>query len=91
VDKSLVISPEVVAFDLIRSSINGFLSWVKADSSGYKKTLLDTFVDHIELDNDEVIIYFKFYLEGLSPDNSFMRSRTQVSTCVKKLVYLVLG
>lgn len=53
------------------------------DKAESLRLLLATFVDHIELSNKHIVIYFKFELPGLPESSSFdfVRKSTNVSTC----------
>lgn len=80
--KSLTMAPEVLTVDLIKSMLGQFLNSPQADSLEYKKMLLASFIDSIVIDNENVVIYFKFELPNTqSGELSFVRNSVTVSTC----------
>lgn len=73
---------------LLKKSIDKFLSSANADTIEYKKKTLSTFVDSIIVDNKKIVIYFKFPINTsdndkkseFSYDNHFLHNSTTVST-----------
>ena len=73
---------------LLKNTIDKFISSANADTIEYKKKTLSTFVDSIVVDNEKIVIYFKFPINtsdnekqsDFSYDNYFLRNRTTVST-----------
>ena len=73
---------------LLKNTIDKFISSANADTIEYKKKTLSTFVDSIVVDNEKIVIYFKFPINtsdnekqsDFSYDNHFLRNRTTVST-----------
>lgn len=79
--KAAFIDPEVVTFGLVKSRVLDFLRSSKADSLEYQKTVLSTFIDSIVVDNENIVIYFKFPVPPLrSDDPTFVCNRATAST-----------
>lgn len=58
-------TPAGLTADDVRKKINEFIESANADSPQYKRRLLATYVDHITLSNERIVIYFKFPIPGL--------------------------
>lgn len=80
IEASTPIDPSIVTFDTVKSSIDKFLSSVVADTYEYKRLLLSTFVDCILIDNENIVIYFKFDLPGTGDHSDFVCKRATTST-----------
>lgn len=80
--RASVIDPDAITFEFVKSRIATFLESAKADSTDYQKLLLSSFVDSIVVDNEKIVIYFKFPVPPLNSDDpSFVRNRTTASAC----------
>ena len=79
--KASVINPDAITFDFVKKRLNSFLRSAKADSLDYQKLLLSTFIESIVIDNEKVVIYFKFPVPPLASDNPvFVHNRVTLST-----------
>lgn len=74
---AVVIDPESINLESVKSSIMSFLTSADADSFEYKKLLLSTFVDSVIVDNTNIVIYFKFDLPGTFDGSTFSCVRGQ--------------
>lgn len=80
----LSVMPAVVSVETLKQAILKYSESEPTDKAESLRLLLTTFVDHIELSNEHIIIYFKFELPGLPESSSFdfVRKSTSVSICV---------
>lgn len=64
IKNATVIDPNSITYEMIRDGLAGFLQSEKADSIEYKKLLLSTFLDRVEMTNENIDIYFKLPIQG---------------------------
>lgn len=82
------IDVEKLTPEMLKNAIDKFISSANADTIEYKKKTLSTFVDSVIVDNERIVIYFKFPINTsdnekqseFSCDNHFLHKQTTVST-----------
>ena len=83
--------PESLTAAEVRRRLAAFTESANADSTEYKKRLLATYVDHIVVSNERIVIYFKFSIPGLGDrlekefGDTFVRknSNTPLFVCLR--------
>lgn len=83
--------PSTVTIDSMKKAIFTFNSATDdKNSDEYKKMLISTFVDHIDVSNEHIVIFYKLPLPGLPgySTHDFVRNTTSVSIWHKTTISL---
>lgn len=74
--------PTTISIEAMKKAVLTFNSTAIPSSDEYKKMLVTTFVDHIDISNEHIVIFYKLPVPGLPPfsTHDFVRKQTSVST-----------